>query len=1168
MRSTGFLLVASLLSTLASAQSFTPVREQKNLSPAALAKLHTLEELNLLPPGDWRFHAGDIAHGESPTLDDSAWQLIPAPTGRASVKAPKDAVWYRREITVPRTVGGYDISGSRVTFQFEADANGPMPEIIYFNGRRVALGDDLEPIILAEPAHPGDKILVAVKLLHTVDEKTFRGVSMQIQLPFDSKRPSPNDIRVECISAADLLPNLAKPRPDLLPRVEAAVAAIDTEALAHANQAAFDASLRKSQAILNELHPVLGGAEIGVDNHVLEIHPALDGAHITLDGNAHIDAAWLWPRSETIDAVRRTFTTALQLMNEYPDYKFTQSAAQYYEWMADKYPDLNDQIKQRIKEGRWEVVGGMWIEPDLNIPTGESQVRQLLVGQRFFQKEYGVTARIGWNPDSFGYNWQLPQIYKRSGLDYFVTQKMHWNDTNILPLRLFWWESPDGSKVLTYFPTDYAWTNVSPTRLSADFVESAQRNPGTAQDLDLYGVGDHGGGPTRAMLDDGDHWMTVQSGIPTASIHSSPAAIPIAPSRGATATGTTGGALPAMHYGTAQSYFDDVQARLNPDSPTWNYDKLAGGWTPPPTDAKGNMGIPTWKDELYFEYHRGIYTTQAKHKDNIRKSEVATLDTEKLSSFAWLNGATYPADEITDNWKKITFNQFHDLAAGSGIAVIYRDAQKDFTTVFNTDKLMTDAALHTLDTVIDTRGKGDTPVLVTNPSAWPRTETLELKVQLPEAAKDVRLLDANNHPVASQVLHTDNATHQFTLLAHVNNVPALGYTVFHAESAKSDSPDKHEAGTLHVDQNGSAIVLDNSTLHVAIDKSTGCISTLTAHGGQSFIAPNSCGNQLQTYVDKPKNYDAWNIDPGTLDGTMTPISQVDSISVITDGPLRKTVRIQRTWSQSHFTQDISLDADADFVRVDTTVQWHETHVLLKAAFPLAASGPKATFEIPYGTIQRPTTRNNSFEKAQFEVPALQWADLGGKIGDADQGVSILNDSKYGYDALGNTLRLTLLRSPTWPDPDADRGPQHFTYAIYPHAGTWKEADTVHRAYELNDPLTATQVFAHAGSLPPTHSFASIDEKNVILTAVKKAEDADALIFRMVEYNGTPTDVHLHIPAGATYAVESNLMEKVDTTHLPLANDTITIPIKPYEILTLSVTYPHAAPDTQRATVTQ
>ncbi|HEY2019311.1 MAG TPA: glycoside hydrolase family 38 C-terminal domain-containing protein, partial [Bryobacteraceae bacterium] len=241
------------------------------------------------------------------------------------------------------------------------------------------------------------------------------------------------------------------------------------------------------------------------------------------------------------------------------------------------------------------------------------------------------------------------------------------------------------------------------------------------------------------------------------------------------------------------------------------------------------------------------------------------------------------------------------------------------------------------------------------------------------------------------------------------------------------------------------------------------------------------------------------------------------------------------------------------VRIDTTVDWHEKHTLLKAAFPLAHSSDHATFEIPYGSIERPTTRNNSFEKAKFEVPALRWADLG----DATAGLSILNDSKYGYDAVGNTLRITLLRSPTWPDPDADQGHQHFTYALYPHTGSWKQAETVRRGYELNTPLTAAQVMPHTGTLPPTHSFAAVENKNVTLTAIKKAEDSDALVFRMYEWAGTAADVKLHVPPGAQYAVESNLMEKVEGPHLPLAADTVTVPIKPYEILTVQVFYPHA-----------
>ena len=1110
----GFVLLLSLTSGVAAvicggavAQSFTPVREQKNLSPAAVAKLHTLETLKELPAGEWRFHAGDLAHGESTSLDDSAWPLV-----RPKSKAPKEAVWYRREIEVPKTLNGYDVTGSRIWFQFHADANGPMPQIIYFNGRRVALGDDLEPIVLFEPAEPGDKVLVAVKLLHTVDDKSFSGVTLRVEPSGEATakaRPNPDDLRIQCITAANLLVALPKPRKDLLPTVEAAVAAIDTDALKSADQSAFDASLRKAQEILAPLHAVLQEAKVD------------------LDGNSHIDAAWLWPRSETIDVVRRTFTTALQLMNEYPDYVYTQSAAQYNAWMADKYPDLHAQIQQRVKEGRWELVGGMWVEPDLNLPGGESLVRQLLLGQRYFQKEFGVTARIGWNPDSFGYNWQLPQIYKRSGMDYFVTQKMHWNDTNQLPFRLFWWESPDGSKVLTYFPTDYVHDNVNPTRISADFAESAERNPGMTEHLDLYGIGDHGGGPTRDMLDQADHWIAAGKQSDTA--------------------------VPTMRYSTAQHYFDDVQANLNPDSPTWDYDSIAKGYSAPPASAKGGVGIPTWKDELYFEYHRGVFTTQAAHKRNMRRSETATLNAEKLASFAWLDGQAYPNDLLTENWKKITFNQFHDLAAGSGIAVIYRDAQKDYDQVFDADHRIEDAALKTMEARIDTRVKGDAPILVFNSMAWPRTETAVVKVQLPEGASHVEMFDAKDHSVLSQVIAEDAATHQFTVLARVSDVPALGYTVLHAVA--SAAVPRTGGSDLSLRDAASVYTLANAHVKLSIDKKTGCITSLYSEDTKSeFVAANGCGNDLQTYVDKPKDYDAWNIDPGTLDGTMTPIREVDAIAVTADGPLRKTVRITRTWDKSHFIQDISLDAGADVVSVANDVEWHETHVLLKAAFPLAASSAKAAFEIPYGSIERTTTRNNSWEKARFEVPAMRWADLG----DEHQGLSLINDSKYGYDALGDTLRLTLLRSPVWPDPDADRGLQKFKYVLYPHAGSWKQALTVHRGYELNTPLMAKQVFSHTGEMASSHSFVAVENANVTLSAVKKAEDANALVFRMYEWAGKATEVKLHVPVGALYAVETNMMEKPEGAHLSLTGDTVMVPIKAYEILTLQVAYPEKA----------
>ncbi|MDE1156226.1 MAG: glycoside hydrolase family 38 C-terminal domain-containing protein [Acidobacteriaceae bacterium] len=1116
MRS-GILASLLLVAPIAAAQSFTPVRELKNLAPEEIAKLHTLEELSVLPGGDWRFHAGDLPHGESLSLDDSAWKVVPTPAEHHATKAPTDAVWYRQMIEIPRTLHGYDLTGSRLWFQFQADANGPMPEIIYFNGRRVAIGDDLEPVVLEDEVKPGDKILIAVKLLRTVDEKSFRGVLFRIDPPAASKRPNPNDLRMQIVTAANMLPVLPKPRPDLLPVVHQALAAIDFKALEAEDQQGFDASLRTAQTALSTLSP------------------AMHTATVDLVGNAHIDAAWLWPASETVDAVKRTFSTALQLMNEYPEYSFSQSAAQYSEWMADKYPDLNDQIKQRVKEGRWEIVGGMWIEPDLNLPGGESEVRQLLVGQRIFKDLYGVTARIGWNPDSFGYNWQLPQIYKRSGLDYFVTQKMHWNDTNQLPLRLFWWQSPDGSKVLTYFPTDYAWTNVNPTRLSADYAESSQRNPGTAEHLDLYGVGDHGGGPTRDMLDAAEHWMAL-SKQPTA--------------------------LPNFRFTTAQQYFDDVQTHLSKNSPVLNYDNILS-YKPAAPDANGNLSIPTWNDELYFEYHRGIYTTQAKHKAFMRQSEEQTLDAEKLASFAWLYGQKYPADELTENWKKITFNQFHDLAAGSGVATIYRDAAKDYKEVLNQDALINNQSLEDIATQVNTETGAGKPVLVFNPLPWQRSEAVKVDVELADPTAKVALRDHAGKLVESQAEGK-------SAIAFVS-VPALGYAVLSASpSCKTSKSGMHGEGACvgggsssdtSVHETADAFALQNDHVSFSVNKASGCISTMTQHilsshsSNTEWLAANVCGNQLQAFADNPKQYDAWNIDPGTLDKAPTILDKADSVKLVVDGPLRKTIRVERTYNKSHITQDISLDAGADTVVIDTTIDWHEKHVLLKAAFPLAATAPKATYEIPFGSIQRPTTRDNSYQKAQFEVPALQWADLG----DAKQGVSILNDSKYGYDAVGNVLRLTLLRAPTWPDADADQGLQHFRYAIYPHAGDWHISDTVRRAYDLNQPLIAAQTFAHSGALPAEHSFVRIDEPNVILTAVKKAENEDALIFRMYESEGKATNMTLHIPKGAVAATETNLMEKPEGSVLPLKDDTITVAIKPYEILTVEAVYPKQEP---------
>jgi alpha-mannosidase len=1062
------------------------------LSQGSRAVLNELAALGSLPPGEWRYHAGDLAHGESPQLDDSSWEVR-----QPGSTAPTDSVWYRSVIPIPPTLHGYDLSGSRIWFQFRADVNGPMTQIVYVNGKRVAMGDDLEPILLFENCTPGDKALVAIKLMQTVDQKTFTGVNLIIEPP--ATRPNPNDVREELLSAALLTPSLDGNAAEERNLVDMAARAVNLQAMHQADQQAFDTSLRKSLETLAPLRQEFQHAQY----------------HLT--GNSHIDAAWLWPWTDSIEAIRRTWGTALQLMKEYPNYTFTQSAAQYNVWIAEKYPQLNEEIKTRIREGRWEIVGGMWVEPDLNMPDGESLVRQLLIGTRALKGLYGVEVRIGWNPDSFGYNWQLPQIYKRSGIDFFVTQKMAWNDTNVLPLKLFWWQSPDGSKVLTYFPHNYDNDNFNPSRLAADLVAARAYAPGLLDLMDLYGIGDHGGGVSRFTLDQADHWRKDEA------------------------------ALPRMKMGTAQAYFDRVLPKIDSISPVLNYRSLAAGKSSLGRPTKGKVRIPTWNDELYFEFHRGTFTTEAHNKENMRKSEVSVLDAEKFASLSWLDGAAYPQDVLNDAWQKVLFNEFHDLAAGSGIATIYKDAQKDFDHVRLETHEVKQTALHEIQAHVDTQGSEGVPVFVFNSLAWPRPGIVTVDVEMPGPTPDgVHVIDSDHRLLPSQILAENPNTNTLQLLVQTWEIPSLGYEVLHIVPGRpgwrSTSTDLQTDGSQ----------MENAYLRVKIDPETGCLTSLYDKKSQfEALAPQSCGNELIAFRDVPKAYDAWNID-SDFDKVATPLEKAESVTLLEHTPVRVVFRVVRSWRSSRFIQDYVLYAHSRKLEVVSDFDWHEDHILLKVAFPLSAFHELATYEIPYGSIERPTTRRNSWESAKFEVPALRWADSG----NANHGFTLINESKYGYDAKDNVLRLSLLRSPTWPDPQADRGHQHFRYWLYPHAGTWQDAMSVRRGYEANYGLVAMQVGSHEGALPARHSFIAIPQENVVLTAVKKSEDADAMILRLYEWRGKESDVEITVPDGAQSAEETNLMERREGGDiLALTGNKIVLHIRPYEIKTVRVNYP-------------
>ncbi|HYL12459.1 MAG TPA: glycoside hydrolase family 38 C-terminal domain-containing protein [Terriglobales bacterium] len=1054
-----------------------PAAQNAQPTDAYKATLDRLESLTTLPLADWRFHA-DLPHPESSSLDDSTWEVMKV--GDKWTSGPRVL---RRLLEIPEKIEGYAIQGARVKLDLNISSRDAEILTVFSNGSVAERTDEdmQQPIVLTENAQPGQKFVIAIRVDANRVESELRRAQLLIEPP--SSRPDPRLVREGILSALPVIDAYEENKSQRDQQLDEALKAINLAALDQGDQLAFDTSLREAQTKLQVLNPWL---------KQFTIHAV---------GNSHIDMAWLWPWTETVEVVRNTFRSALDLMREYPDFKFTMSSARTYEWMEEKYPDLFKEIQDRVKEGRWEVIGGMWVEPDLNMPAGESLTRQILIGKRYFRKKFGVDIKIGWNPDSFGYNWQLPQIYKKSGMDYFVTQKLLWaHEFTTFPYKLFWWEAPDGSRLLTYFPHDYAG-GIEAEGMAKDLSVWAPAMYGpqltdTPEMMHLYGVGDHGGGPTRTMLDNAARLMSPE------------------------------GVYPKLELGTAKAFFDDLEKKLP------------------------SMKVPSWKDELYFQYHRGVLTTQAETKRRIRRSEETMLNAEKFASIALLYGVPYQQEEMERAWKRLLFDHFHDIMPGSGIAVNYLDAQRNLEDVQRAGHEIIDGAFHEIVAHINTLGDG-VPVVVFNSLSWPRTEMIEAEAQLPNPVREIEVVDSAGKMAESQVLNVDPRTHQvrFLLLA---SMPPLGYKTYFVRPAKTLFP-KHAA------VKATAESLENDFIRLKIDPRTGCLTSLFDKRSQTeALAPaetdtggpknSMCGNLLQTFVDKPKQWDAWNID-ADFEKQHWDLDKADEVRLTESGPLRAVIRVKKHFQNSAFVQDITMYTGVPRVDVKMQADWHEKHILLKVAFPLSAHNEKATFEIPYGSIERPTTRRTPAEQAEFEVPALRWAD----VSNATHGFSLLNDCKYGYDAKGNVLRLSLLRSPVWPDPHADEGHHEFTYSLYPHGGTWREALTIRRGYELNYTPFALQTDKHQGTLPAEHSFVQVEAENVVLTAIKKAEDDDALILRFYEWAGRESNVRLQLPPGAQSASETDLMEK-PTAKLPVQNGVVSVHTKPFEIKTVKVVF--------------
>jgi len=1039
--------------------------EQKNPYQSELSRLHAMFAQ---PLPDWKAHQDNLAHGEDPSLNDADWSAV-----RTSEPWGNGPAWFRRWVEIPQSMGGYNIRDVRVRLDLSVSAEGSSQVRVFFNGSlaEVADEDTQQPILLTDKAEPGKKVLVAINVPAAIGPARIENAQLLVDYP--PGRPDPGLMFEEIRSAQAMISGLSAGQSERAKQLDDAVNAIDFALLDRGDQHAFENSLQAAQ---EKLQPLGDWAK---------------QFSVRAVANSHIDMAWLWPWTETVEVVRNTFSTVLQLMRQYPGFIYTQSAAQDYVWMEEKYPELFKEIQQRVREGRWEIVGGMWVEPDLNMPTGESLVRQILVGKRYFQQKFGVDVRIGWNPDSFGYNWQLPQIYKRSGLDYFVTQKMAYNETTKFPYKLFWWGSPDGSRILTYFPHNYT-NEIEPVRISEDVAEYVPKT-GLPEIMHLFGIGDHGGGPTRTMLDSAGRWQNGQN------------------------------IFPQLTFGTAQSFFDDVAKNL------------------------AHLKIPVLNNELYFQHHRGVMTTQSETKKKIRQSEELLLNAEKFSSLAMLDGQPYAQEELENDWKKVLFDQFHDIMPGSGIAINYVDAARDLGGVGLSGNKILDRSLKTLAARVNTEG-GGVPVVLFNPLSWTRTDVTEAEAQFPSKfvpQSGIEVRDSAGTVLPSCVSSRDDTTHSVKIRFLARSVPAMGYAVFHlvpiAQAASAST-------TLKAGPEG----MENEFVSLKVDPKTGCItSLLDKRDGHEALAPGACGNLLQTFVDKG---DAWDI-LADFEDQMWDLKDAEEVRLIENTPVRAVIRVKKKFQNSRFVQDICMYPGVPRVDVDMQADWHEKNILLKVAFPVSVQSNYATYEIPYGSIQRPTTRNTPEEKAMFEVPALRWGDLS----DTSHGFSLLNASKYGYDAKGNVIRLSLLRSPAYPDPHADEGFHEFTYALYPHAGDWKAAETERRGFELNFPLIPVTTEPHQGVLPASHSFAQIEPGNVILTAVKKAEDSAALVFRFFEFEGKTGEVRLRFPEPATQAAQVNLMEKQDAPlSLQDGGKETTVAVRPYEIVTVKLLFGKAS----------
>jgi len=819
-------------------------------------------------------------------------------------------------------------------------------------------------------------------------------------------------------------------------------------------------------------------------------------------GHAHIDAAWLWTVNETIEVCCSTFSSVLQVMEKYPHFCFSQSSAQYYEWMEKKYPEIFQKIKKQVKEGKWEIVGGMWIEPDCNLPSGESLVRQILYGKRYFLDKFGVDVKVGWLPDTFGFCWTLPQIFKKCGIDYFVTSKLNWETALPFPYSVFWWQSPDGSRVLAC-QTIGPYNHTSLARLPME-LNLLRKYQGMNCLLFIYGCGDHGGGPTSELIEKILEFRSQQNEL-------------------------------EILFPRAEDYFHKLE-KINQEG----------------------KAFPVVNDELYLKTHRGTYTTEARIKLNNRKGECLLVNAEKFACISKKYGFKYPQDELEQAWKKLLFNQFHDILAGSCIPEVYENSEKEYTEIFKTGERILSSSLKQIAKNVDTRGEGNS-VLVFNPLSWERDGLVEVELSSLGNPKFVRILDEQGGITPCQIIKKEK-TKSLVFLAH--NIPSLGYKEYKVIPVTEK---EHFSTDVTAICKKDTLQLENKFYRVSIEVKSGLLTSIYDKLNEKELLDNSKkGGVFQIYEDFSPKESAWNIWLGALNE----LDRADEVSITEEGPIRVSARIRHLYKQegrpdSIFVQEVRLHSGLPLVEFKVDVDWYAQHRTAKVAFPLNLYADEATYDIPYGTIERnnPTSSQaNPTDRTKWEVSGLKWMDYTDK--EKNYGVSLLSECKYGFDVKDNIIRMTLLRSPDYPDPSMmglrelptlleDQGRHTFSYALYPHKGSWKEVGSMKKGNEFNYPLLVLAEPSHKGNLPKSFSFVKVYPENVILETIKKAEDSESFILRLYETIGQRTEAKILFSEPVLQAWETDMMER-KISKLSIQGKSLRVDLGAYEIKTIQI----------------